>query len=262
MELSVKLEVFEGPLDLLLHLIEKNKVSIYDIPIVLITEQYMDYVSRMDKEDLNVVSEFMVMAATLIDIKTRMLLPPEEDENGEEIDPREELVNRLIEYKTYKLLATELTAGEDCAGRSFYKEPTIPKEVAKYVPEVDLDELLEDVTLKKMQEIFSMLMHRQVDRVDPVRSKFGNIRQEPVKLSDKLTYIYDYASKKKSFSFKELLVKEESRHGLVVSFLAILELMKIGALTAVQDETFGDINMTWNEGVEATLSQEDLEAYE
>lgn len=262
MELSVKLEVFEGPLDLLLHLIEKNKVSIYDIPIVLITEQYLDYVSHMDKEDLNLVSEFMVMAATLIDIKTRMLLPPEEDENGDEIDPREELVNRLIEYKTYKLLAGELTAGEGEADKSFYKSPTIPKEVAAYVPEVDMDELLGDLTLKKMQEIFSMLMHRQVDRVDPVRSKFGNITRERVKLSDKLTHICEYASKKKSFSFKELLIKEESRNGLVVTFLAILELMKVGALTAEQDETFGDINMVWNEGARASLSKEELEAYE
>jgi segregation and condensation protein A len=262
MELSVKLEVFEGPLDLLLHLIEKNKVSIYDIPIVLITEQYLDYVSRMDKEDLNLVSEFMVMAATLIDIKTRMLLPPEEDENGEEIDPREELVARLVEYKTYKMLAKSLVAGEKDAVKSFYKAPTIPKEVAQYSPEVNLDELLGDLTLTKMQQIFSMLMHRQVDKLDPIRSKFGDIRQEPVKLSDKITYIYEFASKKKQFTFKELLVKEESRHGLVVTFLAILELMKLGALTVRQEELFGDIGMEWNEGATASISKEELEQYE
>lgn len=262
MELSVKLEVFEGPLDLLLHLIEKNKVSIYDIPIVLITEQYLDYVNRMDKEDLNLVSEFMVMAATLIDIKTKMLLPPEEDENGEEIDPREELVARLVEYKTYKLLARDLVRGEQDASKSFYKAPTIPKEVAQYAPEVDLDELLGDLTLTKMQQIFSMLMHRQVDKIDPIRSKFGDIRQEPVKLADKLTYIFDFASKQKRFSFKELLVKEESRHGLVVTFLAVLELMKMGAVTASQEEIFGDIYMDWNDGAAAVISKEELEQYE
>ena len=108
MDLSFKLEVFEGPLDLLLHLIEKNKVSIYDIPIVLITDQYLEYVSKMETQNLDIVSEFMVMAATLIDIKSRMLLPPEEDENGEEIDPREELVARLVEYKMYKTLSAQL----------------------------------------------------------------------------------------------------------------------------------------------------------
>ncbi|MCR5743978.1 MAG: segregation/condensation protein A [Lachnospiraceae bacterium] len=262
MELEVKLEVFEGPLDLLLHLIEKNKVSIYDIPIVLITEQYLEYVSNMDKENLDVISEFMVMAATLIDIKTKMLLPPEEDENGEEIDPREELVARLVEYKTYKMLAHELMGGEKVADRSFYKAPTIPKEVAHYTPEVNLDELLGDVTLKRMQEIFSMLMHRQVDKLDPVRSKFGEIRQEPVKLADKLLSIYDFGRQRKKFTFKEVLIKAESRQGLVVSFLAILELMKIGAITASQEEVFGDINMEWNDEAGVTLSKEELEQYD
>ena len=262
MELSVKLEVFEGPLDLLLHLIEKNKVSITDIPIVMITEQYLDYVSKMDREDLDLVSEFMVMAATLIDIKTKMLLPPEEDENGEEIDPREELVNRLVEYKTYKLLAGRLEQGEENAQKNLYKSPTIPDEVAKYVPEVDLDELLSELTLTKMSQIFNMLMHRQVDRLDPIRSKFGEIRQEPVKLSDKLTYIYDYASEKKHFSFKELLIKEESRHGLVVTFLAILQLMKVGAIKASQEEIFGDIYMDWIAEGAANISKEELEQYE
>ena len=99
--LSYKLEKFEGPLDLLLHLIEKNKVSIYDIPIFEITNQYMEYVNAMEEEDLDIVSEFLVMTATLLDIKSRLLLPAEKDENGDEIDPREELVTRLVEYKTY-----------------------------------------------------------------------------------------------------------------------------------------------------------------
>ena len=108
MELAVKLEVFEGPLDLLLHLIDKNKIDIYDIPIAEITAQYMDYVDAMDKEDLDVVSEFLVMAATLLDIKARMLLPKEVNEEGEEEDPRAELVMRLLEYKKYRLMSEEL----------------------------------------------------------------------------------------------------------------------------------------------------------
>ena len=102
MAISYKLEKFEGPLDLLLHLIEKNKVDIYDIPIVEITKQYLDYVNQMEKEDLNIVSDFLVMAATLLDIKSRMLLPVPETEEGEEEDPRAELVARLLEYKKYK----------------------------------------------------------------------------------------------------------------------------------------------------------------
>ena len=105
MELTVKLQVFEGPLDLLLYLLDKNKVNIYDIPIAMITEQYMEYVNQMDKEDLNVVSEFLVMAATLLDIKSRMLLPKEVNEEGEEEDPRAELVEKLLEYKLFKYMS-------------------------------------------------------------------------------------------------------------------------------------------------------------
>ena len=108
MELTVKLQVFEGPLDLLLHLLEKNKVNIYDIPIVEITNQYMEYIAEMKRNDLNVMSEFLVMAATLIDIKSRMLLPKKESEEEEEEDPRAELVQQLLEYKMYKCMAYEL----------------------------------------------------------------------------------------------------------------------------------------------------------
>lgn len=106
--IDVKLNVFEGPLDLLLHLIEKNKVNIYDIPIVTITEQYLEYVNNMEEEDLDVMSEFLVMAATLIKIKSRMLLPKDEETEEDEEDPREELVRRLLEYKMYKYAAGEL----------------------------------------------------------------------------------------------------------------------------------------------------------
>ena len=108
MGIPVKLQVFEGPLDLLLHLIEKNKIDIYDIPIVEITNQYMEYIKAMQKEDLNIMSEFLVMAATLLDIKCRMLLPKEVNEEGEEEDPRQELVEQLLEYKMYKYMSYEL----------------------------------------------------------------------------------------------------------------------------------------------------------
>ena len=108
MGIPVRLDVFEGPLDLLLHLIDKNKVDIYDIPIVEITDQYLEYIRSMKEQDMNVISEFLLMAATLIDIKCRMLLPREVDENGEEEDPRDELVQKLLEYKMYKYMSFEL----------------------------------------------------------------------------------------------------------------------------------------------------------
>ena len=108
MAIPVKLPVFEGPLDLLLHLIDKNKIDIYDIPIAEVTDQYLEYIRQMNREDMNVTSEFMVMAATLIDIKCRMLLPREVNEEGQEEDPREELVTQLLEYKKYKYISGEL----------------------------------------------------------------------------------------------------------------------------------------------------------
>ena len=107
MELNVHLEAFEGPLDLLLHLIDKNKVNIYDIPIASITDQYIEYVHAMENQDLDVMSEFLIMASTLLDIKSRMLLPREKNEEGEEIDPRAELVEQLLEYKMYRCISQE-----------------------------------------------------------------------------------------------------------------------------------------------------------
>lgn len=170
MSLSVKLEAFDGPLDLLLHLIEKNKIDIFDIPIVEITEQYMDYVSRMETKDMDVMSDFLVMAATLLKIKSKMLLPAPPTEEGEEEDPRAELVERLLQYKMYKYASYELKDRQLDASRMIFKDPSIPKEIAEYQEEVDVGELLSDVTLSRLQSIFRDIMKKQVDKIDPIRS--------------------------------------------------------------------------------------------
>ncbi len=133
MAISVKLQAFEGPLDLLLHLIEKNKVDIYDIPIVEITAQYLDYIKAMETEDMNIMSEFLVMAATLLEIKCKMLLPREVNEEGEEEDPRAELVQKLLEYKMYKYMSYELKDRQMDAALTLFKEKTLPKEDRKSV---------------------------------------------------------------------------------------------------------------------------------
>lgn len=264
MSISYKLEKFEGPLDLLLHLIEKNKVSIYDIPIVEITQQYLDYVSQMEKEDLNLVSEFLVMAATLIDIKSRMLLPLEVDEDGEEEDPRAELVARLLEYKMYKMMALELQEMEEGAQHMLYKQPTIPKEVAKYEPPVDLDQLLGDLTLARLKAIFESVMKRQEDKIDPVRSKFGNIKKEPVSLEQKIKSVLSYARQHRKFCFRQMLEQQTDKLEVVVSFLAVLELMKIGKIHLVQEHIFDDmyIETLEPEGEEAELDLEGLDDFE
>ena len=157
MAIPVKINVFEGPLDLLLHLIEKNKIDIYDIPIVEITDQYMEYLHSMEQEDLGTMSEFMVMAATLLDIKCKMLLPKEVNEEGEEEDPREELVQKLLEYKMYKYMSYELKDYMDNAAGVFYKNPSIPDEVLKYREPVDPAELLAGLTLEKLNNIYQSI---------------------------------------------------------------------------------------------------------
>lgn len=265
MTISYKLEKFEGPLDLLLHLIEKNKIDIYDIPIVEITKQYLDYVNQMEKEDLNIVSDFLVMAATLLDIKSRMLLPAlEVEEDGEETDPRAELVARLLEYKKYKLLAQELAEMEDQAGDVLFRKPTVPREVAKYEPPVDLDQMLDGLTLAKLQRIFDSVMRRQKEKVDPIRSKFSTIKREPISLETKIMDVMHYARKHRKFSFRQMLERQRDKLEVVVSFLAILELMKIGKIHLTQEHTFDDmwIETLEEEGEEGELELEDLSGLE
>lgn len=262
--ISYKLEHFEGPLDLLLHLIDKNKVNIYDIPIVEITAQYLEYVRNMGREDLNLVSEFLVMAATLLDIKAKMLLPKEVDEEGEEIDPRAELVQRLLEYKKYKLMSEELADREDGAVKHFYKPATLPPEVAGYVPPVDLDNLLEGLTLAKLQRIFQQVMKRKEDKIDPIRSNFGTIKREPVSLEKRIGSVMAYARQRRRFSFRQLLEGQADKLEVVVTFLAVLELMKIGKIRLNQEEIFGDMDIEALEqqGLEEELDLEGLDDFE
>ena len=243
MSIPVKLPVFEGPLDLLLHLIDKSKIDIYDIPIVEITDQYMEYIRQMQEEDLDVMSEFMVMAATLLDIKCKMLLPKEVNEEGEEEDPRAELVQQLLEYKMYNNLSYELRDRMRDAEKVLYKEPTIPGEILRYREPADPKELLKDITLEKLNSIYKSVLRRQEDKMDPIRSKFGKIEQEEVNLPEKMNDVEEYARTHKTFSFRQLLEKQCSRTQVVVTFLAILELMKTGKIIIRQEHLFDDIEI-------------------
>lgn len=241
--IDVRLNVFEGPLDLLLHLIEKNKVNIYDIPIVTITEQYLEYVNNMEEEDLDVMSEFLVMAATLIRIKSKMLLPKEEEAEEDEEDPREELVRRLLEYKMYKYAAGELKDLELLGNKAFYKKATIPPEVRNVKQEVDPYELIAkaDVDLAKLNEIFKSVMRKQVEKVDPIRSRFKEIEREEISLEAKMAEIREQMRGLEGINFRTLLEMQASKMNIIVTFLAILELMKVGAITIRQEEIFGEI---------------------
>lgn len=243
MELKVKLEAFEGPLDLLLHLIDKNKVNIYDIPIVEITKQYLEYLDEMKTENLDVMSEFLVMASTLIAIKSKMLLPPELDEEGEEIDPRAELVEQLLEYKMYKYMSYELRDRQVDAEKIWYKKPTLPKEVAEFQLPVDMDKLCEGVQLSDLHNIFKSIMKKQVDKVDTVHANFGKIEKEQISLPDKMNYLSHYAVNHSRFSFRSLLESQSGKMEIVVTFLAVLELIKVGDLVVSQEKLFDDIQI-------------------
>lgn len=244
MAISVKLEVFEGPLDLLLHLIDKNKIDIYDIPIVEITEQYLDYIRQMQTEDMNVMSEFLLMAATLLDIKCKMLLPREVNEEGEEEDPRAELVQRLLEYKMYKFMSFELRDKQVDAQKAFFREQYLPKEVASYRQPIDYGELIGEMNLQKLQDIFKSVVKKQEDKIDPVRSSYGNIEKDEIDMDEKTGYVEAYIRSHRECSFRQLLEKQHSKMEVIVTFLVILEMMKLGQISIAQENIFDDIIIT------------------
>ena len=221
--------------------IVQNKVNIYDIPIVEITNQYMDYIAQMKRQDLNIMSEFLVMAATLIDIKSKMLLPSNPDAEEEEEDPRAELVQQLLEYKMYKCMAYELKDRQIDAQRTMFKAPTIPEEVLAYEEPVNLEDLVSNITIAKLNQIFKSIMKKQTDKLDPIRSKFGKIEKEEVSQEEKMEELKQYALTHKHFSFRGILEKQASKVEVIVTFLAILELMKTGIILIYQENTFDDI---------------------
>ncbi|MDY3917375.1 MAG: segregation/condensation protein A [Candidatus Limivivens sp.] len=249
MGIPVKLDAFEGPLDLLLHLIDKNKVNIYDIPIVEITNQYLEYIQEMKRQDLNIMSEFLVMAATLLDIKSRMLLPKEVNEEGEEEDPRQELVEKLLEYKMYKFMSYELREKQEDAALAMYKPATLPPEVERYRPEVKVSELLKDMTLQKLYSLYKSVIRRQENRIDPIRSSFGTLEKEEVDMDETWKFVEDYIRERGNCRFEEILTGRRTKMYTIIAFLVILELMKMGKITIRQDAIFDEIYIQAEDGL-------------
>ncbi len=243
MKLSIRLETFEGPLDLLLHLIDKNKVSITDIPIAIITDQYIAYIEAMEQNKMETMSEFIEMAATLIQIKTKMLLPKKKDENDEEIDPRQELMEQLLEYKKYKLMAEHLKDKQIEAQQVFFKVPTIPQEVSSFVPKADPHALLEGLDFSMMYKIFNEVIKRNKNKIDPIRSKFGTIKRETFTVHDKMEEILQKKKLMPKLSFRQLLTQQITKSEVIATFLAVLELMKVSKIKVVQVNVFHDIDI-------------------
>lgn len=229
---SVKIPVFEGPLDLLLHLIKENKIDIYDIPISVITGQYLKYIELMKELNLEIAGEFLVMAATLIHIKSRVMLPVDEEAPQEEQeDPRLELVQRLLEYQAYKDAALGLKEKEEEWQNVFHREPADEKEE----PETESPEMyLFDVNLFDLLGAFRKIL----DKAPP---EILEITREALTVKDKIALITEMLEGQETMRFEDLFKKDRSRPQVIVTFIALLELIRLGLARVYQEKDFGNI---------------------
>ena len=234
MEMEFKINDFEGPLDLLLHLIKESKMDIMNIEIELITKQYMDFLDSQEKMNLEVSSEYLVLASELLEIKSRLLLPNNKvDENGEEVveDPREELVNRLLEYQTYKNI-TSLLQEKELLRKDIYTKS--PENIKNYVDE--RTEIHADVTLDDLLAAFQRYYQRKIDN-KPLNTK---VTVNEISVSSRRHDIKNILKTKRRVSFFELF-PVVSKEYVVATFLAILEMCKNNEITIMQNDTFDDI---------------------
>jgi segregation and condensation protein A len=228
---SVKLPVFEGPLDLLLHLIRENKVDIYDIPIALITRQYLEYIEMMKELDLEIAGEFLVMAATLIHIKSRMLLPVEETADTlEEMDPRFELVQRLLAYQAFKDAALGLKEREEDWSGVLKRTPV--EEGAEASEEQELQ--LFDINLFDLIGVFKELLEKAPAEV-------LTVTRETLTMKDKMSMILETLQGTEALRFEELFKEDVLRSHLLITFVALLELLRLGLARAYQEKEFGTV---------------------
>jgi segregation and condensation protein A len=233
MSYEVKLDIFEGPLDLLLYLIRKNELDIYNIPMALITEQYLEHLEMMKALNLDLAGEYLVLAATLIHIKSRMLLPVEEGagDTEEEQDPRAELVRQLLEYQAFKEVALNLDK-RTLLDRDVFKR-ILPADENPDEPE----EAMMEVSLFELIEAFKLVVVR-IDKEDLLE-----IDTERISLSDRINEILEDLSREKSLSFTDLLKASRTRKSIIYTLLAILELMKMRVVRAFQSDPFGPIRI-------------------
>ncbi|MBB5336727.1 segregation and condensation protein A [Pectinatus brassicae] len=231
-EYKVRLKAFEGPLDLLLHLIEKNKIDIYDIPIAVLTEQYLDYLKQFREFNIEVASEFLIMAATLLQIKSRILLPAEEKAEDDEIDledPRQELVDRLIEYRRFKEVSNILNELEESQAHLFYRESILPP--VQHLPPQGLD-------IKVLWEAFQNVLEGQLSQ-----KVIQKVSKDKFSVQDKMLVILSLLQNSVDYMilFSEVFSNINNRPELIASFLALLELIKLNRIDIKQNYSFSPI---------------------
>ena len=241
MHIDIKLDAFEGPLDLLLHLITREEVDIYDIPIVSITSQYFDAIKDVDALDLDFASEFIVMAATLLEIKSKMLLP---DQNEMEVyefaleDPRLELVKRLVAYKVFKEMAMQLRTTEGALDEVVFREQD---DLNQYIQNIPKAELNKDLESSLLVEAVKRLMIK-MNRFDENRQTyFKGIKRDHFTVDDKFKHIRHHLKRQGRIYFSMLFGESITKEEVVVTFLALLELLKLKEIKILQSELFGEI---------------------
>ena len=232
---QIQLDNFEGPIDLLLYFIRRDELDIYDIPISKITKEFVETVEEWEKMHLHVAGDFIVMASTLMRIKAKLLLPrPELDDDGEVIDPRTELVQQLVEYKRYKNAAEILNNLSNDQSQRFARQ----LEPLLVIDESDVEEnLILDVTLFDLARFFKTAMDSM-----PVVSQF-ELNREPVNLEEQKKFIFKHFDGDGKLKFSTILSKLETRMEIVVTFLAILDLVRDGSCKIIQEQVFGDLEM-------------------
>ena len=232
---QIQLDNFEGPIDLLLYFIRRDELDIYDIPISKITKEFVETVEQWEKMHLHVAGDFIVMASTLMRIKAKLLLPrPELDDDGEIIDPRTELIQQLVEYKRFKNAAEILKNLGDDQGQKFTRQ----LEPIFFGDKSDVEEnLILDVTLYDLARFFKSAMDNM-----PVVSQF-ELNREPVKLEEQKKFIFKYFDGDGRLKFSTILDKLETRMEIVVTFLAILDLVRDGSCRLIQEKVFGDLEL-------------------
>jgi segregation and condensation protein A len=234
---EVKLPLFEGPFDLLLFFIERDELDIYDIPIAKITNDFLTYVHHMETLNIEVASEFILVAATLMRIKSKMLLPrPQLDEQGNEIDPREELVKHLLEYKKYKSVLDTFHKMEDTELMK-EKRGNLMKELKALAESTNVEAELQDVTIFKLMTVFEKVMKRfEAEKNRPVHQ----VIQYPYTVESQKKYVVEQLSKKQRLSFVELLQEFPTRIGLIFNFLAILEMLALQQISIQVGEGYNN----------------------
>ncbi|QSE98092.1 segregation and condensation protein A [Fulvivirga lutea] len=237
MSFEIKLPLFEGPFDLLLFFIERDELDINDIPISKITNDFLDYLHNLEQLNIEVASEFILVAATLMRIKSKMLLPrPQLDEEGNEIDPREELVKHLLEYKKYKSVLEELKEME--AGQiDKEKRGNLAKELRSLSESVNVESEMQDLDLYKLLKVFQNVMERyEVEKNKPRHE----VIQYPYTISGQRDFIMDNLANRNKISFGEIIEQDANKIAVIFNFLAILELLQLNMVTLIIGEGFNN----------------------